>query len=161
MAPVSLRSRTPDDEAFLYALYADWRSPEFDFLPLEQKNQLIGLQYRAQSRGYDASYPDSDWQVVLCGDEPVGRIRISRSPDAVELVEILIARTARNRGIGSTLIGQLKIEAAETHKPLKAIVSTTNPASLRFHQRLGFQIARRTETQLYLEWRAGSIESEL
>lgn len=153
MAPVSLRLRTADDEPFLYALYSDWRSPEFEFLPPEQKGQMIRMQYLAQSRSYDANYPDSDWQLVLCGDEPVGRIRISRSAAAIELVEILIAPAARNRGIGSVLIEQLKIEAAETHKPLKAVVSTTNPASLRFHQRLGFQIVRSSETQLYLEWR--------
>lgn len=153
MAPVSLRSRTPDDEPFLYALYSEWRSPEFDFLPLDQKNQLIRLQYDAQSRGYDVSYPDSDWQIVVCGDEPVGRIRISRSADAIELVEILIAQAARKRGIGATVIEQLKTEAIEAHKPVRACVSSTNPASLRFHERLGFHIVHKTDTQLYLEWR--------
>ncbi|HTA45749.1 MAG TPA: GNAT family N-acetyltransferase [Bryobacteraceae bacterium] len=154
MAPVSLRLRTPDDDPFLYALYSEWRSLEFDFLPPEQKNQLIRLQYLAQSRAYDASYPDSDWQIVLCGDESVGRIRISRSAEAIELVEILIAQAARNRGIGATVIEQLKAEAIKTHKPVRACVSTTNPGSLRFHQRLGFQIVRSTDTQLYVEWRA-------
>ena len=46
----------------------------------------------------------------------------------------------RNRGIGAALVTEAIAAARAAGVRLRCSVAATNPGSLRFHQRLGFQI---------------------
>jgi len=151
---VRVRPRDADDEAFLFELYSALRTAEFASLmiPEPQKDQLIRMQYRAQNSAYAAQYPESDYQIVLCDDRRVGKIRIARTAGEFRLVDIVLAPEARGSGIGTFLMRQLQKEAESAGLPVRSTVSRFNPGSLRFHQRLGFRIVAEDEIQFRMEW---------
>jgi len=51
------------------------------------------------------------------------------------------------------LVRRLQREAQNAKLPIRSVVDRFNPGSLRFHQRLGFQMVREDQLQYYLEWR--------
>jgi RimJ/RimL family protein N-acetyltransferase len=154
MSAARLRPREVSDETFLFGLYSAHRAQEFAPLPIPepQKEQLIRMQYTAQNSAYAAQFPDSDYQIVLRDDCPVGKIWIARTDSEFHLVDILLAAEARNSGIGTCLVRQLQEEARAAGLPVRSSVFRFNPGSLRFHQRLGFQIVAEDEIEFRMEW---------
>ncbi|HEY3824807.1 MAG TPA: GNAT family N-acetyltransferase [Bryobacteraceae bacterium] len=154
MSAVRLRPREPGDETFLFSLYSALRAPEFALLaiPEPQKEQLIRMQYQAQNSAYAMQYPESDYQIVMRDDCPVGKIWIARNEDEFHLVDIVLAPEARNSGIGAHLLKQLQQEAEAAGLPVRSSVFRFNPGSLRFHLRLGFRIVAEDEIEFRMEW---------
>jgi ribosomal protein S18 acetylase RimI-like enzyme len=62
----------------------------------------------------------------------------------------------RSSGIGTALVRDLIAEARKSAVPLTCSVATNNPGSLRFHQRLGFQIVSEDPMYYEMEYRVGS-----
>ena len=101
---------------------------------------LLRMQFRAQAGSYRTQYPNSLHYVVLLGESPAGRIWVDRSPARVLLVDISILPAFQNRALGTALVSDLIAEAARAGVPVQCHVALTNHGSLRFHQRLGFEI---------------------
>jgi GNAT superfamily N-acetyltransferase len=151
---VSLRRAAAEDESFMKELYFEWRRPEFALLPFPepQIRDLLQMQYRAQITSYSASFPSSGYEIILLNGERAGRIWIARQADEIRLVDILIAPSRRNQGIGTVLMHRLQEEARNTGLPIRATVDRANPGSLRFHQRHGFQVSGEGPLDLSVEW---------
>jgi|ERR1051326_3988850 ribosomal protein S18 acetylase RimI-like enzyme len=147
MNRIAKRPATAEDAAFLFALFREVRGPEFAAAGLApaQLDMLLEMQFRAQAAGYSAQYPDAEHSIILADGVPAGRIWVQRSPEEFLLVDISMLGACRNRGIGSALLRELVVEARAAGVPLRSSVAVTNPASLRFHQRLGFTIAAQDE----------------
>jgi ribosomal protein S18 acetylase RimI-like enzyme len=154
MMPITLRPATAEDENFLFDLYCAVRGAEFALLPLpsEQKQQLIRMQYQAQQSAYQTQFPQSGYEVVMRGEQPVGRVWIARLQNELHLVDIAVMPDAGNTGIGTFLVRQLQEEARGAGKPIRSTVFRFNPGSLRFHQRLGFVVISEDEMQFQMEW---------
>ena len=138
---VTTRAASPEDDSFLYELFKSVRAPEFASAQLgpAQLEMLLGIQYAGQKMTYGAQYPDSDRIIQLEGS-PIGRIWLHRGPAEHRLVDIALMPEFRNRGIGAGLITQAISEAQSAGVQLCCSIALTNQGSLRFHQRLGFQI---------------------
>lgn len=136
----------------MYDLYFGLRSAEFEPLPEVQREHLIRMQYAAQTAAYQAQYPGSDYQIVLRGDVPVGKIWLAALPDELHLVDILIAEPYRNAGIGSFLVRQLQQQAEIDKIALRSSIFRFNAGSLRFHRFLGFEVVGENEIQFHMEW---------
>jgi ribosomal protein S18 acetylase RimI-like enzyme len=154
MPAIHRRAATPADEPFLFELYCAVRASEFAqlILPEPQKRQLIRMQYTAQMNGYASEFPGSAFEIVMEDERKVGRIWIARLEDSFHLVDIAILPEAQNAGIGTSLIRELQREAEAAQKPVRLSVFRFNPGSLRFHQRLGFEVTHEDAIQLYFEW---------
>ncbi len=89
---VSLRPATPDDEDFLFQVFADTRAPEFNLIDLEaaQKHALITMQFNAQRYQYDASYPQASSKIILCENHPIGRMLVDVGECEITLVDIAL-----------------------------------------------------------------------
>jgi ribosomal protein S18 acetylase RimI-like enzyme len=98
------------------------------------------MQFQAQSGGYSAQYPDSEHSIVLLDGAPAGRIWIDRTAERFLLVDISMLPAFQNRGFGGELVAGLVAEADRTGVPVQCHVALTNQGSLRFHQRLGFEV---------------------
>src|SRR5260221_5705912 len=87
---VSLRPATPDDEDFLFQVFADTRAPEFNWIDLEdaQKHALITMQFNAQRYQYDASYPQVSSKIILCENHPIGRMLVDDGEREINLMAI-------------------------------------------------------------------------
>ena len=156
-ASISLRATVPEDEPFLFHLYCKTREPEFALLDLpdQQKMSLLQMQYDAQHGGYCAQYPGSENLLVMHQDVPAGRIWIARLEDEICLVDIALLAEFRSQGIGTLLVNEILEEARKAGKPVRSTVFRFNYGSLRFHQRLGFQVKAEDEIQFYMEWAPG------
>ena len=146
MTSVATRPATEQDDAFLFALFKAVRSPDFAHVPMPaaQLEMLMSMQYAWQKHSYAALYPGGD-AIVLLDEQPIGRIWLYLGPAEHYLVDIALMPEFQNRGIGAALVREAIAAARAAGVRLGCSVAVTNTGSLRFHQRLGFQIVGHNE----------------
>ena len=131
---MTLRAVTPDDEPFLFELFAATRLDEFRFLEEQQKQALIRMQYNAQRSQYDEGFPQAESRIILLDDLPAGRMLVDESECEFILVDIALLPEHRNEGIG----GQLLDDLLRQKKTVTLHVLKTNRAR-NLYERLGFR----------------------
>ena len=153
--PITLRSIRPDDEAFLFQVYASTRAEEMAVVAWddEQKQAFLQMQFNAQRLSYQQQFPQAEYQVILRGDVAAGRLIVDRSDEGVLLIDIALLPEHRNAGIGSSLIRDLQAEAAQAEKPVRLHVENFNPA-FQLYERLGFKKVGESGFYWLMEWRA-------
>jgi ribosomal protein S18 acetylase RimI-like enzyme len=151
---ISLRHATPEDEDFLYQVYASTREDEMALVPwtMEQKEAFLHMQFNAQRQSYRMQFPAAEYDVILCNNNPVGRLIVDRADEEIRLMDIALLAPYRNQGIGSGLIRDLQRQAISTQKPLRLHVESFNPAA-RLYARLGFREIGEIGIYHELEWR--------
>ena len=154
---VRLRAAAPGDDEFLLAVFASTRSEELTQLAWDpaQAQAFLKMQFITQLRNYEAAYPNAENNIVLLGEQAIGRILVDRSGDEILLVDIAILPEHRNSGIGSALIRDLLREAGEAARPVKLHVFNYS-AARRLYERLGFSPIGGDEVYLEMRW---SIQS--
>jgi RimJ/RimL family protein N-acetyltransferase len=95
---------------------------------------------------------DSTTSVIELGDRLVGRLRITRSRDGIELSGIQLLPGVQGRGIGTAIIGNLKAEAKAAGVPLDIGVEKDNPRARRLYERLGCVQVAEDEQEHKLRW---------
>ncbi|TCO48360.1 ribosomal protein S18 acetylase RimI-like enzyme [Kribbella antiqua] len=90
--------------------------------------------------------------VVELDDRPVGRLRVSRTVESIELCGIQLLSRVQNRGIGTAIITALQSEAAGAGIPLDLGVEKDNLNARRLYDRLGFTKIGEDEREDKLRW---------
>ncbi len=154
MSTLAVRPALPQDEIFLYELYVAIRGPMFALAPISgtQREELLRMQFRAQVSSYTQQFPNSCYHVVVLDSKPVGRLWVAPGQDALLLVDIAVHPKVQSKGLGSVVVKQIQQEAQKAKLAIRSTVDRFNPGSLKFHQRLGFQIVREDQLQYYMEW---------
>jgi len=122
-----------------------------------QREHLLRMQFRAQISAYTQQFPNSCYHLVLLDSKPVGRLWVAPAPDAFLLVDIGIHPSVQSKGLGTALVQRLQQEAQGRKLPIRSTVDRFNTGSFRFHQRLGFGIAREDLLHYYMEWRPAPL----
>ena len=150
---ITVRPEQPQDEAFLFELYASTRQEELDAWgwPPEMRSNFLTLQFKA-SQGYRGAFPDAEFQIVLLDGVNAGRLVIHRTREELRIVDIALLPGHRSAGVGSALLRRIFGEAKATKKPLRLKVLKGNRA-VRFYHRLGFVNIGETEMHFEMEWR--------
>jgi ribosomal protein S18 acetylase RimI-like enzyme len=150
---VGLRLASADDEPLLRQIYASTRVAELSAIPLDsnQKQAFIDMQFMAQRRQYDISYPLRENRIILFDREPAGRLLVDRSEPMWTLVDIALLPAYQNRGIGTLLLDGLLREAAAAGKSVKLHVVQSNPAK-NLYERLGFSEVTSSEVYCEMKW---------
>jgi GNAT superfamily N-acetyltransferase len=147
-----IRSAAADDVGFLAdvvieATRAQGRLPnDFDE---KQWRQAFGAWTLEQVRG---EISDSTTSVIEVDNERVGRLRITRGADCIELSGIQLLPDAQRHGIGTAIIEDLKAQAASVGIPLDLGVEKDNPDARKLYERLGFVQVDETEDECKLRW---------
>jgi ribosomal protein S18 acetylase RimI-like enzyme len=136
---VALRPATPADEEFLFALFISSREYDLAIFPESQRTALMRMQFRGQHETYTQSYPVAEHSILSFDGSDAGRVWVAETEDSIAILDIAILPAYRNQGIGAHVYRDLIVKGQAAGKPLHATVSTSNPGSLRFHERLGFQ----------------------
>jgi GNAT superfamily N-acetyltransferase len=159
VSTLAVRPALPQDEIFLYELYAAIRGPLFALAPITptQREHLLRMQFQAQLSSYTQQFPNSCYHVVLLDSKPVGRLWVAPGDNAFLLVDIAIHPSLQSKGLGTVLVQRLQQEAQKQKLPIRSTVDRFNPGSLKFHQRLGFQIVREDLLEYYMEWRPAPL----
>ncbi|PUA81374.1 GNAT family N-acetyltransferase [Nocardioides currus] len=140
--PVTTRPATGADVGFLLALLVSSLPPAT--AALGAVPGLLEQQHAAREASYAAAYASLRDEIVLVGDEPVGRLLTADVPFATHVVDIAIAPGRRGRGWGTHLLERLL-----AHGPVSLTVATDSPAGA-LYERLGFCVVGRTDTHLSL-----------
>ncbi|MBV9957173.1 MAG: GNAT family N-acetyltransferase [Acidobacteria bacterium] len=150
--PVTLRPVGPDDQDFLYKVYASTRRAEMAAWGWNEAQQdaFLRMQFIAQSRSYEAHSTSATHSIILLDGEPAGRLLVSRSEDEIQLTDISLLPEHRGHGIGTGLIKDLLDEAERDGRTVCLEVLRHNPAA-RLYARLGFVVTG--EHDLYLQMR--------
>jgi ribosomal protein S18 acetylase RimI-like enzyme len=150
---VGLRPAVAVDEPFLYQVYASTREEELALVGWDddQKGAFLQMQFRAQSFSYRQQFSGSGYEVILKGDQPVGRLFVHRGAGEIRVVDIGLLPEHRNQGIGGALLQAVLHEADETWRPVRLHVGTFNRA-VKLYERLGFVPIRTDGIYVEMEW---------
>jgi ribosomal protein S18 acetylase RimI-like enzyme len=148
--PPTLRPCRPEDQDFLFKLYASTRAHEFAGVgwPAAQLETFLRMQFTAQQRWYELTYGQSEHQIIEHDSQPIGRMMVLREKSSALLVDISLLAEHREQGIGGALLCDLIQQCKRDSVPLKLQVLKNNPA-LRLYERLGF--LRTGEDQMYIQ----------
>lgn len=78
-------------------------------------------------------------EITLLSGTPIGLLKVVRSEDSWDLVQIQILPEKQGGGLGSTILKKLLADADEAHASVSLSVLRANPAR-RLYERLGFRI---------------------
>jgi ribosomal protein S18 acetylase RimI-like enzyme len=87
--------------------------------------------------------PGSTMYVIEIDGKRVGRLRVVRSAEGLEIAGIQILPERQNSGIGAAVIGELQAEARAQQVPAALKVAVDNPNAERLYVRLGFSRGER------------------
>jgi ribosomal protein S18 acetylase RimI-like enzyme len=151
-----LRTIVPEDEPFLYQVYASTRADELAQVPWSdaEREAFLRQQFSAQHTYYQQQYTGAAFQLIVQDGVPVGRLYVDRSTHEIRIVDIALLPEHRGAGIGTALLTDLLAEAARTRKVVTIHVERFNPA-LRWYERLGFRMIEDRGVYLLLRWSAG------
>ena len=90
--------------------------------------------------------------MVEVDNERVGRLRIVRTAECIELSGIQLLPGIQRHGIGTAIIEDLKAQAAAAGIPLDLGVEKDNPDARKLYERLGFAQVDETEQEYRLRW---------
>lgn len=150
---VSLRAITDADQAFLIAVYGATREEEIAQAGWDAATvaSFVRMQFDAQHAHYRQHHPLGTFDVVMDGEDKVGRLYVSRSAQKVHVVDIALLPAFRGKGVGSTLLKNLMREADSEGKTVTIHVEMNNPA-LAWYQRLGFKEISTGGFHRLMEW---------
>jgi ribosomal protein S18 acetylase RimI-like enzyme len=158
MPDVALRPAEPQDRSFLERVYASTRAEELAPVPWSdaQKAAFLHMQFEAQDKHYRQFYGNARFDLIIAGEQPIGRIYVERAASEIRLIDIALLPEHRGAGIGGALIAALIAEARAIDKPITLYVERDNPAQ-RLYRRLGFS-ATGEEAGVYmlLKWQPAS-----
>lgn len=148
----SLRPVTPEDHAFLTALFVTTRD-DLASLPDELRDVVVDMQFRAQDASYRRANPDAAFDVVEVDGRPVGRLYVDRRLDEIRIIDISLLPGLRGVGLGTALIRAVQAEAAGSHSRVTLHVADGNRAA-GLYARLGFRVIGDVGVYRLMEWRA-------
>lgn len=123
-----------------------------DFEFVFQLNKANMRRYVELLRGWDddaeredirAGFQPGVDQIITVSGEDVGRLRVERYRDCIEIRHIEILPGYQGRGIGSEIIRDVLREAREAGLPVVLTVLSLNHPARRLYERLGFREVER------------------
>jgi ribosomal protein S18 acetylase RimI-like enzyme len=152
--PIALRPEQPDDEAFLFEVYASTRREELALTnwTLEMKTAFVQGQFKAMRAGYADMFPAAQFLIIMLGPQRIGRMVVNRSTRDVHVVDMVLLPEFCGQGIGWQLMNDIITEAAAAAKTVSLHVLKMNRA-LRFYQRFGFAKIGDEGPYDKMEWR--------
>ena len=152
---IGLRPALPDDDPFLFEVYASSRGDDLVTMGWEPEpiRAFLETQYSAHKVFTKNDYPHTDDSIIMLGDERIGRIVVLRSDREIRLVDIALLPQYRNAGLGTHLVRELMTEAAKLGLPFRLQLIRSNPAVALFEQ-LGLVRTGETGSHYQMEWKA-------
>ncbi|MBD0327500.1 MAG: GNAT family N-acetyltransferase [Pyrinomonadaceae bacterium] len=156
---ISLRASGPEDEDFLYQVYATTRADELALFGWNEAQQtaFLRMQFNAQQRAYAWQFREAEHSIILIDEERAGRLIVTRTSVEIRLTDITLLPAYRNGGAGTFLVKELQAQAREADLPLRLRVLKTNAAARRLYERLGFSQTDSSDTHWMMEWLPAAV----
>lgn len=150
---IALRDVSPEDEAFIYAVYFSTRREEMTAWgwPEAQQEMFARMQFNVRRQSYRMQFPTAAEKIILCETERAGSLIVERSGGEIKLVDIALLPEYRGAGIGRAIIEGLFAEADAESKTVRLQVLRENEAARRLYERMGFSITNENEMYFSME----------
>lgn len=155
---ILLRRREPEDEGFLFGLFAESQFQLSQIMPNEALwRSLVEIQYKGRELTYARAYPAAE-DMILCLKSPdeivaVGRLLVDRKPDHWRIVDMAISAPHRSQGLGTSVLRQYMAECSQGPGRLGLQVASGNPAR-HLYERLGFRPIAEDAAGIEMSWTA-------
>lgn len=156
MTKPKVRRATVDDVDFLaHVLYATGvqSRPAGSGPPEPEESWVVGARAMALEQ-VQGNVPGSTTYVIELEGEPVGRLRVVRSAEWLEIAGIQILPERQNGGIGAAVVADLQAEARARRVPAVLQVAVDNPSAERLYARLGFCREEREDDDYWMAARS-------
>jgi ribosomal protein S18 acetylase RimI-like enzyme len=140
-AALRLRPASSADEPFIRHLFGEVCKGQFAATGLSGPvlDQIIAQQFRSQTAGYAAQFPDAISLIVTRDTTAVGRLLIHCAGERWHVIDIVLLPADCGRGLGSAIFDALEASArARGIGALTLTVLASNLAAHRFYLRRGF-----------------------
>jgi ribosomal protein S18 acetylase RimI-like enzyme len=151
---VAVRPVTTDDIEFMVHLFVRLNlqtNPTREGMDVDAIVQGTKEATLEQARG---KLKDSTTYVIECDGQRVGRLRVVRTDEQIEIAGLQVLPACQGRGIGTAVMTTLLQEGQTRALPVVLEVDKDNPDARRLYLRLGF--AQCGETPDTFRMRAGS-----
>lgn len=151
---VAVRQVTIDDIEFmvqLFLLLAFQRNPNGEGLKVEA---IVQGTREATLEQVQGKVKDSTTYVIELEGERVGRLRVVRTAEQIEIAGIQVLPTYQRRGIGAFVIASLMREVQTNALPVVLQVDKDNPDARRLYLRLGFEQESETHDTFWMRARS-------
>jgi ribosomal protein S18 acetylase RimI-like enzyme len=151
---VTLRPEQPDDEPFLFDVYASTRQDELNLTPwtADMRQAFLIQQFRAMRQGYAEMFPTGEFAIILLDGRPIGRQVVHRNDERICVADVALLPTHQCQGIGTALMESVLRDAAAAKLPVRLHVVRENRA-LNLYRRLGFEPIGELGVYQEMEWR--------
>ena len=151
---VTLRPVDARDRAFLFEVYTSTRAEELAQVGWSelQLQSFLEMQFHAQSRCYESEYPGAEFQIIVVGGQPAGRLYVHRRENEIRIMDVALLPSFRRQGIGTQLLQEILAEGGRSGRTVTIHVEIFNPA-LRLYERLGFRQVASNGMHHLLEWK--------
>jgi ribosomal protein S18 acetylase RimI-like enzyme len=139
----SCRSFQKGDEGLVYAIT--------EATMRRYVEETFGSWMEERLRESIAALNPTHCKIIQIENRDVGLIVVERNEQDIQLDSLYLLPAAQNRGIGTTLLRELKAEARNKKLPLRLRVLQSNPARL-WYQREGFVTTRITPERWFMEF---------
>lgn len=136
-----LRPANPTDAPFIRHLFGEVRTVQFAATGLSGPilDQVIAQQFRSQTAGYAAQFPDAISLVIMQNATAIGRLLLHCTRERWHIIDIALLPADCGRGFGTEIIGALEASARKRDVgALTLSVLASNLAAHRFYLRQGF-----------------------
>ena len=123
---------------------------QLEHLPEAMRNQILEMQVRLRLSAVRLN-AEASAEIILADAEPAGWMCVRETENEVHLIEIMVLKKCRGRGIGTTIIKELAEAASAAGKPVRLLVNVTNGSAIRLYQSLGFRRTGGDEVQHEME----------
>jgi ribosomal protein S18 acetylase RimI-like enzyme len=152
-----LRPALPTDEVFLEQLVYENLYEQLYAWAWDPaiREPLLKIQIDGQRASYAASFPRADHGIIMLDGRAIGRLIVNRAEQEHYLVDIVLKKESRGKGVGTWLLRALCMEAELARKPLRLQVQPTNRAK-DLYLRLGFRMIEDRQITWLMERAVGA-----
>lgn len=152
-AGLALRPARVDDRAFMERLFRSTREHFYTIAgPGQPIDALIAQQYRLQQAAYARQWPDARKWVIQRQGEAIGQLTLNEDETALHIIDFVIEPGMRGKGCGTSVLNAVLAGAADKRIPVRLCVDRQNPEAERLYRRLGFQLAKASDTHHAMVW---------
>ncbi|MBN9671257.1 GNAT family N-acetyltransferase [Roseibium aggregatum] len=141
--PYRLRPAVASDFSFCRTLYIETMFPLLE--------ALGRLDCERAEKAFETYFDCNEIRLVMVEETVVGWIQVSEEPSRLNLDQIYLLPSYRNRGLGTLLIEDVMKNATAMEKPLHLSTVKGNPA-ISLYRRLGFTFFSEDETKIHMQW---------
>lgn len=142
---MDVRLATLEDEPALFELHRTAFK--------EHIERIWGWDEKWQRANFVRECASAMTSVVRLNGRTVGYLQVRHDPHRVYLQNIALHPEFQNKGMGTTLLNEVKAAAMVRKVPLELAVFRTNDSAQRFYERHGFLKTGESKTHIEMSWR--------